>query len=157
MSVESVRLLFRSIGMEECVRYDEVISDTVENAAEMIGCKPAQIAKTMSFVVDDKPIIIVASGDAKIDNTKYKSIFSSKAKMIPFDKVEEFIGHLPGGVCPFACKPEVKIYLDESLKRFDIVYTGGGDEHNTVEVSIPLLEKLRKYESWIDVCKGWQE
>lgn len=157
MSVKSVRLLFRSIGMEECVRYDEVISDTVENAAEMIGCKPAQIAKTMSFVVDDKPIIIVASGDAKIDNTKYKSIFSSKAKMIPFDKVEEFTGHLPGGVCPFACKPEVKIYLDESLKRFDIVYTGGGDEHNTVEVSIPLLEKLSKYESWIDVCKGWQE
>lgn len=113
--------------------------------------------KKRKIVVGDKPIIIVASGDAKIDNTKYKSIFSSKAKMIPFDKVEEFTGHLSRGVCPFACKPEVKIYLDESLKRFEIVYTGGRDEHNTVEVSIPLLEKLSKYESWIDVCKGWQE
>lgn len=155
MSVESVKTLFENEGMGERVHFNEIISDTVENAAEMIGCQPAQIAKTMSLIGDEEPIVIVASGDAKIDNAKYKGVFSSKAKMIPFARVEDVTGHSPGGVCPFACKSEVKVYLDESLKRFEIVYTGGGDEHHTVEVNISLLEKLSGYESWIDVCKGW--
>lgn len=155
MSVESVKDLFEKEGMGDRVRYSEVISDTVENAAEMIGCEFAQIAKTMSFLVDENPIVIVASGDTKIDNAKYKSVFGTKAKMIPFARVEELTGHIPGGISPFACKADVKVYLDESLKRFDIVYTGGGDEHNTVEVTIPVLEKLSEYKSWIDVCKGW--
>ncbi len=153
MSVDSVKQLFEKESIGECVRYSAVVSDTVENAAKMIGCKPAQIAKTMSFIVDGAPILIVSSGDVKIDNVKYKSVFGTKAKMIPFDEVEEMTGHLPGGICPFACKDGVRVYLDNSLKRFDVVYTGGGDEHNTVEVTIPILEKMSYYEAWIDVCK----
>lgn len=153
MSVESVKTLFENEGMGERFHFNEIISDTVQNAAEMIGCQPAQIAKTMSFIVNDEPIVIVTSGDVKIDNSKYKKTFSDKAKMIPFDNVEEATGHSPGGICPFACKPGVKVYLDESLKQFEIVYTGGGDEHHTVEVTLALLEKLSGYESWIDVCK----
>lgn len=153
MSVESVKTLFENEGMGERFHFNEIISDTVQNAAEMIGCQPAQIAKTMSFIVNDEPIVIVTSGDVKIDNFKYKKTFSAKAKMIPFDNVEEATGHSPGGICPFACKPGVKVYLDESLKQFEIVYTGGGDEHHTVEVTLALLEKLSGYESWIDVCK----
>lgn len=153
MSVESVRNLFKSNGLEHLVRYSEVTSETVETAAAMIGCQPAQIAKTMSFIVDDKPIVIVSTGDTKTDNAKFKETFHTKAKMIPFDMVEEMTGHIPGGICPFACKPDVKVYLDESLKRFEVVYTGGGDEHNTVEVTIPILEKYSNYVSWVDVCK----
>lgn len=156
MSVESVKELFEKNGLAELVHYSETVSDTVENAAAMIGCKPEQIAKTMSFLIGDEAILIVSSGDAKIDNQKYKAAFATKAKMIPFDEAEKYTGHLPGGICPFAYKDGVKVYLDESLKRFDVVYTGGGDEHNTVEVTIPLLEKLSGYESWIDVCKGRQ-
>ena len=153
MSVESVRELFRNAGMEDRLCCSEIISDTVENAAAMIGCLPAQIAKTMSFLVDEKAILIVSSGTAKIDNAKYKAAFHTKAKMIPADRLEELTGHLPGGVSPFACKSDVKVYLDQSLKQFDVVYAGAGDEHNTVEVTIPILEKLSGYTAWVDVCK----
>lgn len=156
MSVESVRKLFESQNLGELVHYSEVVSDTVENAASMIGCRPEQIAKTMSFLIGEQPMMVVASGDAKIDNSKYKAQFGTKAKMIPYDSVEHLTGHIPGGICPFACNEGVVVYLDESLKRFDVVYTGGGDEHNTVEVTIPLLERLSGFESWVDVCKGWQ-
>lgn len=154
MSVESVKQLFINEGMSERVHYSETVSDTVENAALLIGCQPAQIAKTMSFLVDDGAIVVVASGGVKIDNQKFKAAFSSKAKMIPYDQVEDLTGHIPGGICPFACKDGVKVFLDESLKSFDVVYTGGGDEHHTVEVTIPLLEKLTGYRSWVDVCKS---
>lgn len=156
MSVEKVKALFIKAGLSERLRYSEVISDTVENAAKMIGCQPAQIAKTMSFLLPERPIVIVSSGDAKIDNAKYKQTFGVKAKMIPLERVEALTGHLPGGISPFACEDDVLVYLDESLKRFDIVYAGAGDEHNTVEVTISLLEQLSGYEAWVDVCKGWQ-
>ena len=155
MSLEAVKQYFKEQDMESRVMEFQQSSATVEEAAAAIRCEPRQLAKTMSFLVDENPIVIVASGDTKIDNAKYKSVFGTKAKMIPFARVEELTGHIPGGISPFACKANVKVYLDESLKRFDIVYTGGGDEHNTVEVTIPVLEKLSEYKSWIDVCKGW--
>ena len=157
MSVESVRELFRKANLEELVRYSEVVSDTVENAATMIGCKPEQIAKTMAFLVGEDPIVIVMAGDAKIDNAKYKAEYSAKAKMLPFDQAEEMTGHIPGGISPFACKEGVKVYLDVSLKRFEVVYAGAGDEHNTVAVTIPQLEQFSFYIKWVDVCKGWNE
>lgn len=153
MSVQSVRELFTKNNLESLVLYNEKISDTVENAAMLLGCEPKQIAKTISFIINDKPVIIVTSGDVKIDNAKYKNFFNSKAKMIPYEEVEKFTGHIPGGICPFGLKEDVKVYLDISLKRFDIVYTGGGDEHNTVKVTIEQLEKYSNYIEWIDVCK----
>ena len=155
MSVESVRELFKKENLENLVLYSEEISDTVENAAKLLGCKEEQIAKTMSFIVNDEPIAVVASGDAKIDNQKYKGYFNNKAIMIPYQEVEKLTGHMPGGICPFALKENVKVYLDISLKRFDIVYTGGGDEHNTVKVNIEQLEKYSNYIEWVDVCKNW--
>lgn len=155
MSVESVRELFKKDQLEDLVFYSEKISDTVENAARLLGCREEQIAKTMLFTVDNNPVVIVASGDAKIDNQKYKSYFNSKAIMIPYQEVEEVTGHIPGGICPFGLKDNVKVYLDRSLKRFDIVYTGGGDEHNTVKVNIEQLEKYSRYIEWVDVCKNW--
>ena len=153
MSVESVKAFFEEKGLGSLVHYSETVSDTVENAAAMIGCEPAQIAKTMSFLVGDGAVLIVSCGDAKIDNAKYKAAFHTKAKMIPADRLEALTGHLPGGVAPFACKDGAKVYLDESLKRFDVVYTGGGDEHHTVEVTLPLLEQLSGFAAWVDVCK----
>ena len=155
MSVESVKAFFENAGLPQLVHESEVVSDTVENAAVMIGCEPAQIAKSMSFLLDESAILIVSGGDAKIDNAKFKAAFHTKAKMVPADRAEELTGHLPGGICPFACREGVKVYLDESLKRFDVVYTGGGDEHHTIEVTLPQLEQLSAYESWVDVCKGW--
>jgi prolyl-tRNA editing enzyme YbaK/EbsC (Cys-tRNA(Pro) deacylase) len=157
MSVQSVRKLFSDAGLGELVLYSKVVSDTVENAAAMIGCEPCQIAKTMSFLLGDVAIVIVASGDAKIDNGKYKAEFGAKAKMIPYGEAEHYTGHLPGGICPFALKENVAAFLDESLKRFDVVYTGGGDEHNTVKVTIPQLEQYSNYQKWIDVCKNWND
>lgn len=157
MSVEGIRKLFEKDNLGHLVIYNEVVSDTVENAAKMIGCNEEQIAKTMAFYVDEQPIVIVSSGEAKIDNAKYKKEFGKKAKMVPFDMAESVTGHIPGGISPFALKEGVKVYLDVSLKRFDIVYSGGGDEHNIVKCTIPLLEKYSNYEKWIDVCKNWTE
>ncbi|MBL7574580.1 Cys-tRNA(Pro) deacylase, prolyl-tRNA editing enzyme YbaK/EbsC [Peptoniphilus asaccharolyticus DSM 20463] len=157
MSVESVREVFKKDDLEDLVLHSDVISDTVENAASLLGCEPKQIAKTMSFVIGDETVLIVTSGDAKIDNPKYKAKFNSKAKMASFEDVERLTGHSPGGICPFGLKDNVKVYLDESLKRFDIVYTGGGDSYNTVKVNLEQLEKYSNYIEWIDVCKNWQE
>lgn len=157
MSVASVRELFRKNNLENLVLYSEDISDTVENAANLLGCEPKQIAKTMSFLVGDDPIVIVTSGDVKIDNSKYKNLFNTKAKMIPFVEVEKLTGHIPGGICPFALKKNVKVYLDISLKQFDVVYTGGGDDHNTVKVTIEQLERYSNYIEWIDVGKNPNE
>lgn len=156
MSVESVRNFFKEKGLEDLLLYSEITADTVEHAAKLWGCEPRQIAKTMSFLVGEEPIVIVSSGEARIDNSKYKAKFHTKARMIPFDLVEQYTGHIPGGVSPFALKPLVKVYLDVSLKRFDIVYAGAGDEHNTVKVTIPELEEFSAAESWVDVCNNWE-
>ena len=131
----------------------EESSATVQLAAEALGVEQGMIAKTMSFLVDGEPILILTEGTAKVDNRKYKDQFHVKAKMIPFDEVEEYIGHAPGGVCPFGIKDGIKVYLDESLKRFETVYPAAGDNHSAVKLTIEELEEVAGACGWIDVCK----
>ncbi|GLG04318.1 hypothetical protein Selli1_14920 [Sellimonas catena] len=153
MSFELVKQYFEEDGMGERVMDLAESSATVEEAALAIGCEPCQIAKTMSFFVDDAPILIVLAGDTKIDNKKYKAQFHQKAKMIPWDQVEEAVGHQPGGVCPFVTKPGIPVYLDESLKRFERVYPAAGSGHSAVDLTVEELEKYSGCEKWIDVGK----
>lgn len=129
-------------------------SATVELAAEAVGCEPARIAKTLSFKVGDTPVLIVAAGDAKIDNPKYKAQFHTKAKMLTREEVEEKIGHAVGGVCPFAVNEGVEIYLDESLKRFETVYPAAGSSNSAIQMTMEELEKYSGSSRWIDVCKA---
>ncbi|BES63832.1 YbaK/EbsC family protein [Gottschalkiaceae bacterium SANA] len=126
---------------------------TVELAAQAIGVEPAQIAKTMGFRLKDQSIVIVSKGDARIDNKKFKSTFATKAKMIPFAEVESITGHPAGGVCPFGLKDGVGIYLDESLKEFDLVYPAGGTPNTAVKITVDQLAHVTKG-TWIDVCKN---
>ena len=130
-----------------------VSSATVEEAAKAVNCKEEEIAKTLSFLVEEKPIVIVIAGDKKIDNSKYKAEFHSKAKMIPLDNVEKLIGHEVGGVCPFGIKENIQVYLDISLKRFSIVYPACGSSNSAIKLTIEELEKISNYKKWIDVCK----
>lgn len=155
MAIEKVREYFKSCGLEGRVQEFEVSSETVELAAQALNCEPMRIAKSLSFIVNDSPILIVAAGDTKIDNPKYKAAFGVKAKMISADKVEALIGHGVGGVCPFAVNEGVNVYLDESLKRFDTVFPAAGSGNSCIELSIEELEKYSKPEKWVDVCKGW--
>lgn len=155
MSYTNVKNYFESVGLGDQLVVREQIGDTVEHAAESIGCEPARIAKTMSFFINELPALIVMAGDAKVQNGKFKEEFHQKAVMLPFDQVEELTGHEPGAVCPFALKDNVKVYLDVSLKRFDYVYTAGGSLNSTVRLTLEQLEEHSKYEKWIDVCKGW--
>lgn len=129
-------------------------SATVELAAEAVGCEPARIAKTLSFKVGDTPVLIVAAGDAKIDNPKYKAQFHTKAKMLTREEVEEKIGHAVGGVCPFAVNEGVEIYLDKSLKRFETVYPAAGSSNSAIQMTMEELEKYSGGSRWIDVCKA---
>jgi len=155
MSFEKVKKYFDGVGLGQRVVEREQIGATVEQAAVSIGCEPARIAKTMSVFLDEKAALIVMAGDAKIDNTKYKACFQQKAKMIHGELVETYIGHFPGAVCPFAVKVGVRVYLDVSLKRFDIIYTAGGSLNSTVKLSLEELETHSASAGWIDVCKGW--
>ena len=155
MALEKAISYFDSVGLKERVKVFEQSSATVELAALAVGCEPAHIAKTMSFLQGDKSILIVTAGDARIDNKKYKSLFHQKAKMIPWDDVENHIGHAPGGVCPFAIKEDVETYLDVSLKRFETVYPAAGSDNSAVALSIEELETHSNSKGWIDVCKDW--
>jgi prolyl-tRNA editing enzyme YbaK/EbsC (Cys-tRNA(Pro) deacylase) len=155
MSLERVIKYFDGVGLGQRVVEREQIGATVEQAAVSIGCEPARIAKTMSFFLDEKAALIVMAGDAKIDNIKYKACFHQKAKMIPGELVETYIGHLPGAVCPFAVNEGVRVFMDVSLKRFDIIYTAGGSLNSTVKLSLEELETHSASAGWIDVCKGW--
>jgi len=155
MSFERVKEYFDGVGLGQRVVEREQIGATVEQAALSIGCEPQRIAKAMSFLLDGKASMIVMAGDAKIDNTKYKARFHQKAKMLPGELVETQIGHLPGGVCPFAVKEGVPVFLDVSLKRFDIIYTAGGSLNSTVKLSLEELETHSASAGWINVCKGW--
>ena len=134
-----------------------VSSATVELAAQALGCEPGRIAKTLSFLVGARAVLIVAAGDAKVDNHKYKAQFGVKAKMLSADEVTELVGHAVGGVCPFAVNEGVTVYLDESLKRFDTVYPACGSSNSAIELTIPELEQYSGFAGWIDVCKGWAE
>ena len=153
MAIDKVREYMKQYGMEDKILEFEVSSATVQLAAEAVGCEPERIAKTLSFIVDEKPILIVAAGDAKIDNPKYKAMFHTKAKMIPAAEVEGLIGHAVGGVCPFGINEGVTVYLDECLKRFETVYPACGSSNSAIELTIPELEKISGFTSWIDVCK----
>ena len=153
MSVEKVREYFKKYNIEDRIQEFEESSATVELAAKALKCEPAKIAKTLSFKIDDKSILIVVAGDAKIDNSKYKAQFNKKAKMLTYEEVLELIGHPVGGVCPFAINDGVEVYLDKSLKRFKTVYPACGSSNSAIELSIEELEKYSNYISWVDVCK----
>ena len=139
--------------MENRIKEFEVSSATVELAAKAVNCEPARIAKTLSFKINEKPILIVVAGDAKIDNHKYKERYGKKAKMLTHEEVLNLIGHPVGGVCPFAIKDGVEVYLDESLKRFKTIYPACGSSNSAIELSIEELEKYSNYSSWVNVCK----
>lgn len=156
MSIEKGRAYFRAHGIEDRVLEFEVSSATVELAAIAVGVEGKRIAKTMSFLVGEQPILIVAAGDAKVANAKYKAQFHTKAKMIPGDRVEELIGHGVGGVCPFGINEGVEVYLDESLKRFETVFPAVGSGNSAIELTIEELEKYSNFKEWIDVCKDWE-
>lgn len=153
MAIDKVREYFRKYGMEDRIQEFDVSSATVALAAQALGCAPQRIAKTLSFLVDGQAILIVAAGDVKIDNTKYKKQFGTKAKMLSPDEVNEMVGHAIGGVCPFAVNEGVKVYLDESLKRFETVFPACGSSNSAIELSIPEMEKYAGEEGWVDVCK----
>ena len=157
MSIEKVRAFFREKGIEDRVQEFPVSSATVELAAQALGVEGKRIAKTLSFLVGDQCVLIVAAGDAKVDNAKFKAQFHTKAKMLPHDQVPEYVGHAVGGVCPFAVKEGVAVYLDESLRRFETVFPACGSSNSAIELTIPELMAYADTDAWIDVCKGWQE
>ncbi len=155
MAINKVKEYFRSFGIEEKIRVFSVSSATVELAAQALGCEEKRIAKSLSFSVDGSAILVVAAGDARIDNAKFKAQFHQKAKMLTADEVESRIGHAVGGVCPFAVNPGVKTYLDVSLKRFETVFPACGSSDSAIELTIPELEKYSSFVEWVDVCKDW--
>ena len=157
MAIEKVREYFKQYGMEDRVLEFDVSSATVELAAQALHCEPCRIAKTLSFMTADAPILVVAAGDAKIDNAKYKAQFGTKAKMLTPDEVETRIGHGIGGVCPFAVNAGVAVYLDESLKRFQTVFPACGSGSSAIELTLEELERYSGYAAWVDVCKGWRD
>ena len=157
MSIEKVRAYFAQYGMENRIREFDVSSATVELAAQALGVDGSRIAKTLSFLLGDRCILVVAAGDAKIDNSKYKHTFGGKAKMLPHDDVPAYIGHAVGGVCPFAVKDGVEVYLDESLRRFETVFPAAGSSNSAIELTIPELEQYSRCNGWVDVCKNRQE
>ena len=157
MSIEKVRAYFKPLGIEGRIREFDVSSATVELAAVAVGVEGARIAKSLSFKVEDKPIIMVVAGDAKVDNSRYKAQFHTKAKMLTHEEAHELIGHDVGGVCPFALPEDVKVYLDVSLKRFETVFPAAGSSNSAVEMTCDELERYASnFVEWVDVCKGWR-
>ena len=153
MSLEKAKKYLEEKGYADHVIELEESSATVQLAAEALGVEQGMIAKTMSFLVDGEPILILTEGTAKVDNRKYKDLFHVKAKMIPFGEVEEYIGHAPGGVCPFGINPGIDVYLDESLKRYERVFPAAGNDHSAVNLTISELEDASGAAGWVDVCK----
>ncbi|MFP3728800.1 YbaK/EbsC family protein [Priestia filamentosa] len=156
MSIEKVKSYFANYGMENKIIQLKESSATVELAAQALGCEPERIAKTLSFRVGEEVVLIVAAGDAKIDNRKYREEFKTKAKMLSANEVEPLTGHRIGGVCPFAVNEGVSVYLDQSLQRFQTVFPACGSGNSAIELTIEQLEEYSKYIKWIDVCKGWE-
>ena len=153
MSIEKGREYFRGFGMEDRVQEFDVSSATVELAAQALGVEGARIAKTLSFMVGEQPILILMAGDVIVDNSIYKGFLHTKAKMMSPDQIEEFVGHKIGGVCPFGIKDGVDVYLDESMKRFQTVFPAVGGSNSAIELTIPELEKYSNYKEWVDVSK----
>ncbi|MGM9583977.1 MAG: YbaK/EbsC family protein [Faecousia sp.] len=157
MSIEKVRSWLAQYGAADRILEFPVSSATVELAAQALNCEPCRIAKTLSFGVQDTPILIVAAGDARVDNAKFKAQFGVKAKMLSHEDAASRIGHAVGGVCPFAVNEGVEVYLDVSLKRFHTVFPAAGSSNSAIELTIPELEQFSRYRSWVDVCKAWQD
>ena len=157
MSIDKVRAYFAPLGREDDILEFPVSSATVELAAQAVGVIPARIAKTLSFLVEDRCILIVAAGDARIDNSKFKHLFHTKAKMPTMEQVSTLTGHAVGGVCPFANPDGVDTYLDVSLKRFDTVFPAAGSSNSAIELTCTELEDYSHSKAWIDVCRNWQE
>jgi len=157
MSIQRVKDYFAARGMEERVWEFDTSSATVELAAQTLGVRPARIAKTLSFKVGEGCVLVVAAGDARIDNPKYKAFFGTKAKMLAFDEVERYTGSAVGGVCPFALPEGVAVYLDRSLQRFSTVFPACGSENSAIELSCDELFRFSGAKAWIDVCKDWEE
>ena len=157
MAIDKVRKYLKKFNKDEDILEFSVSSATVKDAAIAIGCDEANIAKTMSFIVYEQPILIVVAGDKKIDNSKFKQAFNCKAKMIPSENLGELIGHEAGGVCPFGINNGVDVYLDISLKDFDIIYPACGSSNSAVKLTIKELEDASNYKEWIDVCKIREE
>lgn len=153
MSITKAKEYLKQFNLDDKVMEFPVSSATVEDAAKAINCEEKEIAKTLSFIVEDNPILIVVAGDCKIDNSKFKVEFLVKAKMIPFERVEELIGHAVGGVCPFGVNENVIIYLDESLKRLDTIYPACGSSNSAIKLTLEELEKIVNFKKWINVCK----
>jgi len=153
MSFEKASAYLRKIGLEDRIIVPENSSATVELAAQAIGVKPGEIAKTLSFLTKKGPLLVLAEGTARVDNRKYKDTFHIKAKMIPGADVEEIVGHAPGGVCPFGIKEGIPVYMDESLRKYDVVYPAAGDDHSAVRLSVAELESAAGAIGWVDVCK----
>lgn len=153
MTLESAKKHLEKYNKSKDIKIFDVSSATVELAATALNCEPERIAKTLSFLVNEEPILIVTAGDTKIDNSKYKTQFGIKAKMIPGETLIDIIGHEPGGVCPFGIKENVKVYLDNSLKRFETVFPACGSANSAIELTISELEDLSNYLEWIDVSK----
>lgn len=153
MSIERVRAFFKTYDMDGRILEFPVSSATVELAAQAVGCEPCRIAKTLSFKVGDRTVLIAAAGDAKVDNRKYKDFFGAKAKMLTAEEAETLIGHAVGGVCPFAVNKGVEVYLDESLKRFETVFPACGSSNSAIQLIPSQLEQYSGSLGWIDVCK----
>ena len=158
MSIAKVRAYFEPLGIVDRIREFEVSSATVELAAIAVGVEGARIAKSLSFKVEDQPIIIVAAGDAKVNNGAYKAQFHTKAKMLTHEEAHTMIGHDVGGVCPFALPENVQVYLDVSLQRFETVFPAAGSSNSAIELTCAELEKYASnFVAWVDVCKGWRD
>lgn len=157
MSIERVKGYFASVGLADRVREFDVSSATVELAALALGCESKRIAKTLSFMGPAGPLLVVAAGDARIDNPKFKAQFGLKAKMLTPEQAVELVGHAVGGVCPFAVNEGVEVWLDESLKRFETVFPACGSSNSAIELTIPELERYAAPKGWVDVCKGWND
>ena len=156
MSIEKVRGYFRALGIEEKIKEFSVSSATVALAAEALGVEEARIAKSLTFKIEDRTILIVAAGDAKVDNTRYKAAFGGKAKMLTAEEAVERVGHAVGGVCPFAVNQGVEVYLDVSLRRFATVFPAAGSASSAVELTCEELERYAQTDRWVDVCKLWR-
>ena len=156
MSIERVRAFFAAHGMAERVLEFPVSSATVELAARALGCGPCRIAKTLSFMAQGSPLLVVAAGDARIDNARFKARFGVKAKMLAPEEAEALVGHAVGGVCPFAVNAGVPVYLDVSLRRFATVFPACGSSNSAIELDMQELEKYSAAADWVDVCKGWR-
>ncbi len=153
MAFDKAKAYLEEKGFGDRVKEFEVSSATVELAAIAVGTEPARIAKSLTFMLEDKPVMIICAGDVKIDNSKYKGMFHTKAKMLTPEQVEQYIGHAIGGVCPFGIKDGVSVYLDESMKRFDTIYPACGSSNSAVELNCEELQMLSGSLGWIDVCK----